>query len=82
MDREMKAHLKNMKNNKNSKIKQLKEDFDQYKIKNDVKVSAIIDLRNKNEKLNEAIKLALMELENNNLMNDMYWRIQTLLDSE
>ena len=51
MDREMKALIKTSKSSNQSKYKQLQQDFDEYVKKNDVKVSAINDLRKENKEL-------------------------------
>lgn len=82
MDRTTKALLKHANNNKPSKLQQLQSNFDEYKRNNEVKVSAITELRKENDLLHIALALALTELEDQNLMNDTYWRIQTLLDSK
>jgi hypothetical protein len=82
MDRTTKALLKHANSNKPSKLQQLQLNFDEYKRNNEVKLSAITELRKENNDLHIAVALALKELENQNLMNDTYWRIQTLLDSK
>lgn len=51
MDRETKALIKQSENNKPSKFNVLKNEFEEYKRNNEIKIKAITDLRKENEKL-------------------------------
>lgn len=51
MDRVTKAVLKQAESSKPSKYEQLKNEFEEYKRNNDIKISAITELRKENKRL-------------------------------
>ena len=51
MNRQIKSFVKKSENSNQAKYKQLQNEFDEYKSGNDIKVSAITDLRKVNEEL-------------------------------
>lgn len=80
MDRETKALIKTSKNTNQTKYKQLQHNFDEYVKKNDVKVSAITDLRKENKELK-----AKLEYEQYIYSEELAWSndvIQLLIQCE
>lgn len=80
MDRETKALIKTAKNTNQTKYKQLQHNFDEYVKKNDVKVSAITDLRKENKELK-----AKLEYEQYIYSEELAWSnnvIQLLIQCE
>lgn len=51
----MKSAIKKSKNTNQAKFKQLQQEFDEYKRNNEIKISAIVELRSINAKLEKDI---------------------------
>ncbi|MBM7577688.1 hypothetical protein [Jeotgalibacillus terrae] len=62
-------------------VQRLQKEVNHYKELANLNVDAYYKSQNKLEIYEKAVKLALMTLEDNNLMNDSYWKIHSILDN-